>query len=283
VQASYPASYVYDPTDDAQERFLVSTDPHGLAVRYGAFLIAILEQVVFPSLPADIAGDSFGDVLVNIVGCDAIAASVSSDPVAAALIEGVCVAGLEIAAQEIEDQLFALEVGAVDPSVGDEGLAAGGSFVLFDEDQDLTTEVVGDYQWQVQWNDPADPAASADIAAAITGDGSRHRASCTDDATCGADMACVPRGSYTKVARVELGCERKKGAGTGGAACVGDADCGSGLCAPVGAGGALQCFRACDAVVDCAAGQICDVGGSLDLDVVLPGLGDVGAPGCSAP
>jgi hypothetical protein len=212
------------------------------------------------------------------------AAPTSVSPFVQALVAGVCEGALNYAAQEIEDQLLDLQIDAVNPELGEEGLSSGGSFVLVDDDQDLTTELVGSYLYAVAWNDPADPAATADIAAPITGDGLRFRTECVDDAACGVGSACVARGSYLKVARVDLGCEKAHGVKLGGESCVGDADCASGLCTPVGAGNALACYEACNANADCAAGMMCGAfGGALDLDDVLAGLGDVEAPGCAAP
>lgn len=284
VTTTYTGDFAHAPVPGDSERYLVSTDPHGLNVRYGAFLLAILEQVVFPSLPEEVAGDSFGDVLSNMVGCTNIGQSFSSEPLVQVLVAGVCEAALDYAAQEVEDRLLELQVDAVNPELGEEGLAAGGSFVLVDHDLDLTTERVGAYVYNVAWNNPADPGATADIAAPITGDGLRLRTPCVDDAACGAGSACVARGSYLKVAAVELGCEKARGVKLGGESCVGDADCASALCAPVGVNNALVCYEACNANADCAAGLFCGAsGGALDLDDVLAGLGDVEAPGCAAP
>lgn len=284
VTTSYGADFAHAPIGGESERYLVSTDPHGLNVRYGALLLAILEQVVFPSLPEGVAGDSFGDVLINMVGCTNIGQSFSSEPLVQALVTGLCEVALNAAAQEVEDQLLELQVDAVNPALGEEGLSAGGSFVLTDHDLDLTTELVDDYVYQVAWNDPSDPAATADISAPITGDGLRLRTPCVDDAACGAGSACVARGSYLKVARAELGCEKAHGVKLGGESCVGDVECASGLCAPVGNAGALVCYEACNANADCAAGLLCGVeGGSIDLDLVLAGLGELELPGCAAP
>lgn len=284
VVTTYAASWAHAPVDGHIERFAVTTDPHGLNVRYGAFLLAILEQVVFPSLPDGIAGDSFGDVLGNVVGCANIAASLFDDPIAGFFIESMCESGVQLAANEIEERLLALQVDATNPELGEEGLAAGGSFALVDDDADLTTELVKEYDFAVAWYDPASPAATADISAPIRGDGLRALSACTDDAACEAGFSCQPRGSYLKVARVELGCSRTQGALAGGLACSSDGECESGLCAPVGPAGARQCFAACDAINDCGLGQICsDAGGRVSLDGMLAGLGEVAVPGCAAP
>ncbi|MCC7111646.1 MAG: hypothetical protein IT382_20290 [Deltaproteobacteria bacterium] len=134
------------------------------------------------------------------------------------------------------------------------------------------------------WNDPSDPAATEDIAAPITGDGLRFRTPCVDDAACGAGLACVARGSYLTVAAAELGCEKAHGEKLGGESCVGDVECASGLCAPVGSAGALLCYEACNANADCASGLSCGLsGGTLDLDPILAGLGELELPGCAAP
>jgi len=199
----------------------------------------------------------------------------------------MCEAALDVAAQQIEDQLLQLEVGAANPELGEEGLLSGGSFALIDEDQDLTTELVEEYFFDVGWNNPNDPTVVQDISAPIRGDGVRVLAPCTDDLACansvGDGFTCSARAKYTKTDAVEYVCARSKGEVDGGAACVGDGDCASGLCAPVGAGGALQCFRACDAITDCGAGQICGVGGALEPDDTLGGAGGVARQGRNAP
>lgn len=284
VVTTYGASYLHEPVAGHIERFAVTTDPHGLNVRYGALLLAVLEQVVFPSLPPEVAGDSFGAVLSNLVGCANIAASLIDDPLAGAFIESICDAGVSYASNEIEERLLALQIDSTNPALGEEGLAAGGTFALLDDDADLTTELVKDYAFAVAWNDPADPAATADISAPIRGDGLRALEACTDDASCDAGFACQPRASYLKVARVEFGCARAQGALAGGAPCTADSQCGSGLCQPVGVAGALQCFKACDALNDCGLGQLCsETGGFVDFDAVLNGLGQVAVSGCAAP
>jgi hypothetical protein len=280
VLATYGAAYDLAPNADETERFEVVTDPHGLTLRYGALLLAILEQVVFPSLPGDIAADNFGDVLTNIVGCDNIAASISGDPTAALFISSLCETGLDFAAAELEQQLLSLEVEST--NVGEEGLAASGTFALVDEDHNLETELVYDYEFNVQWFVPGDPGASNDIAAPIRGDGRRAWATCTDDAQCGTGKSCQARGSYLKVARIELGCNANIGTLAGGTACTNDDQCQGGLCSPVGAGGALVCAEACDGNNDCASGLACnEMGALISLDPMMDGLGDVGFAGCA--
>ncbi|HEY4222714.1 MAG TPA: hypothetical protein VGO62_15265 [Myxococcota bacterium] len=282
VTSEYGATDAYAPNADVAERYLVTTNPHGLTLRYGDLLVAILEQVVFPSVPGGQAGDDFGAFLQNIVGCANIATSVTSDPTASQFVEGICDAGLQLAGDAITSQLESLQVDAADPSV--EGLQSSGSFALLDKDQDLTTEIVDEYTYNIEWYNPNDPNATQDISAPITGDGLRERPACDADSQCGAGLVCSPRGSYLKVAQVELGCDHAKGNTVGGASCVGDSDCATGLCTPVGAANALQCYRACNLATDCTGSDNCsDTGGALDLDSELNGLGSVPVRGCVAP
>jgi hypothetical protein len=198
-------------------------------------------------------------------------------------VEAVCEAGLDIAAQEVEDRLIDLSIDATDPNLGQEGLAAQGTFTLVDADHDLETELVEAYAYDVQWFNPSDPNASSDISAPIRGDGRRAWLACSDDGMCGSGKTCQVRASYLKVAALEQGCDRAVGALAGGAACTHDDDCGMGLCEPVGAGGTLACTELCDASADCANGFVCSAtGGLYSLDSTMDGLGDVGFRGCAA-
>jgi len=288
VTTVYAATWQYEPIDGHIERFPVTTDAHGLNIRYGAFLLAILEQVVFPSLPEGVAGDSFGDVLTNLVGCTNIAASLFDDPTAQSFVETVCEGALNFAGQQIEEQLIGLQIDATNPELGEEGLSSGGTLALYDDDADLVTEIVDEYNYNVGWYYPNDPSASDDISAPITGAGVRDRLDCSSDDVCAdaglAGFVCAPQPHYLEIARIDLGCSRAKGDLTGGTVCTGDSQCASNLCAPVGIAGALQCFNACDEITDCGAGQVCNaVGGALDLDDVLDGLGSASASGCTAP
>jgi hypothetical protein len=234
---------------------------------------------VFPSLPGDIAADNFGDLLSNIVGCSNVAASLVDDPFVQDLVSGVCEAALDVAGDQIEQQLLDLEVGATE--VGQQGLAAQGVFDLVDADQNLQTELLLGYRFNVQWFDPNDPDASNDIAAPITGDGRRAWPVCSSDDACSAGETCQARGSYLRVAQVELGCNDNIGTVAGGGACQGDDECQAGLCTPIGANSALICAQTCAASADCAAGLTCNEAGTLfSLDSVMDGLGDVPFPAC---
>jgi len=285
VDASYAADIVYAPVGTDSERYEVTTDPHGLNLNYGAFVLAILEQVVFPSLPNGLASDSLGGVLVNVVGCTDIATSISGgDPVIQALINNVCTVGLNTAAGFAEAQLTSLRVNAQNPSLGAEGLAAEGTFLLRDADKDTEVESLDDFQFQLGWFNPNNAAASQDISSPITGDGVRARLACVDDGQCGAAQVCSPIPSYLQVARVAFGCTPRRTGLAGGLACSADSQCSSGLCDPVGLAGANVCFEACDGPSDCGVGLTCsDVGGLIDLDTVMSGLGDVVVDGCAAP
>jgi Cys-rich repeat protein len=110
---------------------------------------------------------------------------------------------------------------------------------------------VSDYDYAVGWNDPNN------ISSPVTGSGFRERPACVDDGQCASGFVCTPRASYLEVAQVDLGCERNKGALTGGASCAADSDCGTGLCLPTAAAGALQCYSACATNGDCLGGQSC--------------------------
>jgi hypothetical protein len=284
VDATYAADVVYAPVGTDTERYQVTTAPHGINLNYGAFVLAILEQVVFPSLPNGLASDSLGGVLVNVVGCSDIAASASSEPAIQSLISTVCTVGLNTAAAFAEAQLTDLRVNAQNPSLGEEGLSAEGTFVLRDADRDTEVESLNDFQFQLGWFNPTNAAASQDISTPITGDGVRARTACVDDGQCGAAQVCSPIASYLQVARVSFGCTSRRTGLAGGLACSADSQCSSGLCDPVGIAGANVCFEACDGPSDCAVGLTCsDVGGLIDLDTVMSGLGDVVVDGCAAP
>jgi hypothetical protein len=285
VDATYAADVVYAPVGPDTERYQVTTAPHGINLNYGAFVLAILEQVVFPSLPNGLASDSLGGVLINVVRCSDVSASISGgDPLIQGAIRSACNFGLNTAAAFAEAQLTDLRVNAQNPSLGQPGLAAEGTFVLRDADRDTEVESLNDFEFQLGWFNPDNAAASQDIATPITGDGVRARTACVDDGQCGGAEVCSPIASYLQVARVSFGCTARRAGLAGGLACSADSQCSSGLCDPVGLGGANVCFEACDSPSDCGAGLTCsDVGGLIDLDTVLVGLGDVVVDGCAAP
>lgn len=284
VSASYGAAITYAPVGTDTERYNVVTDEHGLQLNYGAFVLAILEQVVFPRLPASVRADSLGGVLNNLVGCADIGAAVSSDPVVAAFVGSLCTNSLNLAATYAENQLLQLNVAASNPSLGQEGLSSSAVFTLADRNRDTEIETVSDFTGDVGWYRPNDPTFSDDVRSPILGQGVRARATCVDDATCSAGQVCTPAPSYLKIAAVDFGCRPVVGSLAGGATCTTDTQCASGMCDPVGLNNALVCYEACNSVADCSIGLGCDSAAALmSLESTLAGLGEVVAGGCAAP
>ncbi len=284
VTSSYGATIEHAPVGADTERYSVVTDEHGVQLNYGAFVLAILNQVVFPGLPEGIAADSLSGVLGNLVRCQDIASGISSDAAIQSLVSGFCNVGITAAATFAENQLIGLQVDATNPTLGDEGLAASGSFTLRDADRDTEIERLENFNFTLGWYRPDDADFTQDIQSPITGDGVRARLECVDDSVCGSGTVCAPIPSYLKVAAVDFGCAPARGVKAGGASCSTDNECASGLCDPSGLGGATICFEACDAVNDCSAGLTCsELGAIVDLDTVMVGLGDVVVSGCAAP
>ncbi len=284
VSASYGAAITYAPVGTDTERYNVVTDEHGLQLNYGAFVLAILEQVVFPRLPESVRADSLGGVLSNLVGCADIGAAVSSDQFVAGVVAGFCATGLNFAATYAENQLLQLNVAASNPSLGQEGLSSAAVFTLADRNRDTEIETVSDFTGDVGWYRPNDPTFSDDVRSPILGQGVRARATCVDDATCSAGQVCTPAPSYLKIAAVDFGCRPVVGSLAGGATCTTDTQCASGMCDPVGLNNALVCYEACDSVADCSIGLGCDSAAALmSLESTLAGLGEVVVGGCAAP
>lgn len=296
LAAIYGADIVSAPLGTDTERYTVSTDPHGFDLNYGALILAILNQVVFPALPIQFDPDGPGpqapraprtirEVLGGLVNCNNVATSITGGNSSGfeTVIEAACGGGLTLAANFAENQLLDLSVDASNPQLGEEGLQATGTFVLSDSDRNTEVETLKDFNFQLGWYFPANPGQSLDISSPITGAGRRARVTCTDDSVCGGGQVCTPAGSYLKIAAVTFGCSRTIGSLAGGAACTTDAQCGSGMCDPVGLGGALVCFEACDSPADCSMGLTCsEAAGLVDLDTTLNGLGDVLVQGCAA-
>lgn len=282
VVTSYGATYGHQPSGTTTERFAVVADPHLFALKYGAVVLIALNEVVFPNLPAGIAGNSLEEVLGNIVQCDDVGVAIQ-DAIgfgSAGMYESFCDFGISFASDQIEQYALSLSVGEGNPELEakeQEGALGGGSFYAVDFDKDLSTELVRELQYQVQWNDPDDATFSADILAPITGEGRLTAAGCQVDEACDDGFACVPVAHYLKVKQLEMDCRREVGDVAGQGACTQGAECASGICLT----GENVCFDACAVDADCGANATCtDNALSLDLDPVLAGLGDQPTKSC---
>jgi hypothetical protein len=281
---SYGATYVHQPSGTTTERYGVAADPHLFALKYGAVVLIAMNEVVFPNLPAGIAGNSLEEVLGNIVNCADVGVAID-DAIGfggPSLYESFCDFGVGFAADQIEQYALSLSVGEGNPNLApkeQEGALGGGNFYAVDDDKDLTTELVRELSYQVQWNDPDDAAFTQDITAPITGEGRLTAAGCQVDESCDDGFACVPVPHYLKVKLLENDCRRALGDVAGQGACSTGAQCASGICLT----GSLTCFDACDADADCGATASCAENAlTLDLDTTLAGLGDQGAKACLA-
>lgn len=289
VVTSYGASFVHQPQGTTTERFGVQTDPHLFALKYGAVILIAMNEVVFPNLPGGLAGNSLEEVLGNLVDCAAVGESVA-DAIgfgSPGTYEGFCDLGVSYAANEVEQYALSLSVGQGNPELApkeQEGALGGGNFYAIDDDKDLTTELVRELQYQVQWNDPDDQGLSDDLLAPIRGEGRLTAAGCAVDAVCDDGFACVPVAHYLKVKDVEMDCRRAVGDVAGEGDCTQAAQCASGICLGATASAPGTCFAACAVDDDCGGGGTCAADAhQVDLDVVLTGLGDAPISACVAP
>lgn len=270
LTATYGSSVSWAPLAPESERFQLALDPHAINVRYGAILLVVLNELVFPSLPANIAGHSIGEVLANVIGCIDVANSISSSTgLPAGLIQGFCDSAVAAAGTYLEDQLLGLD------SVNNPGLidgAGGGKMFLVDADHDLETELLTDLESYVAWSDGSAPPSTP-----ILGRGRRASSGCLSDAACTGGKVCAPVPSYLEVRGLERDCRRKVGSNVGPMACTANTDCATGLCAtPAGV-----CFSACDPATPTCSGGRCDpVGAQVSLDPVRMGLGAAEIAAC---
>jgi hypothetical protein len=272
------------PSDTETERFLLRGNAHSMSFRYGAVVTAALEQVVFPSLPGGLAADDLGGVLANLIDCGEVGAALANAIGfgTAGMYEGFCDTGLALAADEIEDQVVALELGNDNPQLAakdHEGAFAGGQLYLIDADHNLVTEQVREFSWLIAWNDPADPFVSLDVQVPMTGEGRLAASRCDTDAACGAGESCQPIAHYLKVATAEMDCREAVGSLGGEQACSSDSQCASGLCVP-DQDGVNVCFAACEEANSCSLDSCGPVEGVVDLEPVMGGLGGATAMAC---
>lgn len=272
------------PAPGETERFRIEPDEHPINIRYGAIILLALNQVVFPNLPGNIAGNNLTQVVQNIVNCPNVGTSVSnatSGLLSANFVEGLCTAAVTAAATYVENQILALDSQNNPGLIGrpEDGLTGGGEFFLTDADHDLRTELVQNLTMYAQWTTPGNPNQSQDLTSPITGAGRRTAENCTVDTDCPAGMLCAPIAHYLKVRALELDCRYTVGATAGGVGCAQDSDCGSGLCFDPGTG-IRVCYQACDGAGTCNIGTCTEDAASVSLNGVLAGLGNATADAC---
>lgn len=276
AQARYGATITHAPLAGETERFQLSLDAHQLNLRYGAVILLVLNQLVFPSLPANIAGNDLTQVLGNIVACGDVANSLaSSTGLPASLFLGLCNSAVSAAASAVEARLLALDSANNPGFLGGAGVNGGGELYLTDADHDLRTELVPSVLTYAAWQTAG---GSQPINAPITGHGRRAASACTGDGDCNGNI-CLPIPSYLEVRLVEHDCRRPIGATAGAVGCAQDADCASGLCFDPG-NGVRICHAACSDSSDCALGSCAAGVAALDLDPVLAGLGQQPISAC---
>lgn len=274
AQAVYGATINYTPSATDTERYTLALDAHSITLRYGAIILLVLDGIVFPNLPAGIAGNSLTEVIGNIADCPSTAIAIeNATGLPAALFEALCDSAVMAAASYIEGQILGLD------SVNNPGLIVGlspmggGEMVLVDHDQDLATENVESVMTYSSWS------TNTSLTTPITGDGRRRAAHCTKNADCAAPRVCTPIGSYLKVRAAENDCRRPVGATIGTQACTANTDCASNLCFDAGASNTI-CFEACSGAGTCATGNCVDAAAPVNLDAILTGLGNAGVSAC---
>jgi len=279
---TYGAQLSHDPEGMSTERFRLNAEPHGMSFSYGTVLVIALNELVFPSLPPNIAGHSLEEVILNIINCENLGIWINSNTgVPAATAETACVSGVSALTSFAEGELLDLQFGSTDPTVdikGQEGLYSAGHMIFTDEDLNLEAETVAAYNFTMGWNDPDDPDATADISSPITGDGRLAASDCTNESGatgCLDTESCQPIPHYLKVALAEYDCRPATGDTVGEGDCTEDADCRSGLCMPDG-----KCFLRCDNNDDCSTDTCGFVDDVLDISHVMTGLTDASVFGC---
>jgi hypothetical protein len=294
VATAYTAVAQHAPVAGGEtERFSIQNEQHLFALRYGAVIMIALNEVIFPSLPGGLAGNSFEEVLGNIINCTSVGEEMNSvvmnnwllPPVSAQNFEVFCNVGLSFAAGYLEQQLLDLQVGGGEPQLAAKeqtGALGSGQLYLVDKSHDLFADTVQELEFLVQWNNPDNGGASEDIATPIKGDGRLAATNCTSDSSCSGSLSCQAIPHYLKVQLVEQTCAKPVGASLGEDACTTNNQCASGLCVGAGTPGAT-CFSACGSDLDCGLGACVDDGASLNLESVMAGLGSTTAPTCLLP
>lgn len=265
ARATYGVRVSHAPNGSETERFALAMDPHAINLRYGAVILLVLNQIVFPNLPGTIAGNSIAQVLGNVVRCADVALALSNATgFPPNVFQNLCTTAVGAAATFLENQLLGLD------SVNNPGLvtgAGGGEIILVDADHDLRTELVPSLTTYAAWSS----GGSMPLTAPIDGDGRRAASDCRADADC-SGRVCAPIASYLKVREVEHDCRRPVGATLGAVGCAQDADCASGLCLDPGTGVRI-CYSACEGGAACALGTCQPDVARVSLDATLAGLG----------
>jgi hypothetical protein len=287
VATTYQAGIDHQPLQTESERFAVVTEPHLFALRYGAIIMIAMNEVVFPNLPAGVAGNSLEEVMGNLIDCADVGVAIA-DAIGfldASLYSGLCDLGLGFLADYVEGQVLQLEAGSGNPELSpkeQDGALGGGTFYLVDRNHDIATEVLNEIEMQVQWNDE-ETGQNEDILAPITGDGRLAATGCIADSECDTGSSCHAVPHYLKIQSVEQTCSRSLGQSLGEDNCTADIQCASGLC--VRAQGAATnapgtCYAACTEDNDCGLGTCQADAASLNLDTVMAGLGYATTASC---
>lgn len=272
------------PAPGQTERFRIEPDEHPINIRYGAIIILALNQIVFPNLPGNIAGNNLTQVVQNIVNCPNVGTSVSNATgglLSANFVEGLCTAAVTAAATYVENQILALDSQNNPGLIGrpEDGLTGGGEFFLIDADHDLRPELVRNLTMYAQWTTPGNPNQSQDLTSPITGEGRRAAENCTVNSDCPTGMTCSPIAHYLKVRALELDCRYVVGNTAGGVGCAQNSDCASGLCFDPGSGVRI-CYEACEGASTCSIGTCTADAANVSLNGVLAGLGSASVDAC---
>jgi hypothetical protein len=280
ASATYGAAISWSPrtTSPAQsERFHVALDPHRIDLRYGAIILLVLDQIVFPSLPGGLASNSLSGVIANIVQCRNVASAISNATgIPAVVIMGFCQGAVDAAAMAIENQVLSID-SANNPGIaGGLSPSGGGELYLVDRDHDLRTETVEDLTTYIAWTTAGGTTGPS---TPVTGHGRRAASLCTHDADCASGLVCTPIPSYLEVRELENDCRRPVGGVAGAMPCTQNADCASNLC--FASAGRNICYAACaGSGAACSMGTCTSGAAVVDLDSVMAGLGDATATAC---
>jgi hypothetical protein len=276
--ATYGATIHYTPTTTPApgeiERYTLALDSHSVDLRYGAVILIVLDQLVFPNLPAPFNGNNLTDVIDHIVDCASLAQQLSMalggfpPP---AVIEPICMSAIAAAATYVENQILMLD--SSNGLVGGNSPNGGGQIVLVDKDLDTVMDTVESEMTHLSWS------TGQMISTPITGAGRRRATHCHRDTDCPSPTLCSPIASYLKVRRVENDCRRQAGSTLGMRACTQNGDCASNLCFDPGTNNHI-CFSACYGAGSCMSGTCTSSAATVNLDAVLAGLGNAHDDAC---